>query len=52
MKKIVSALMGLSLALAVAGASFAQTAPAKTQKTTKVHKAKKAKKTAAATPSK
>jgi hypothetical protein len=49
--------MGLSLALAVAGVSFAQTpAPAKThsktEKTTKTPKAKKAKKTSAATPSK
>lgn len=57
MKKIVSTLMGLSLALAVAGVSFAQTpAPAKThsktEKTTKTPKAKKAKKTSAATPSK
>jgi ribosomal protein L12E/L44/L45/RPP1/RPP2 len=57
MKKIVSTLMGLSLALAVAGVSFAQTAPAaktptKTEKKTKAPKAKKTKKSASATPSK
>lgn len=57
MKKIVSTLMGLSLALAVAGVSFAQTAPAaktptKTEKKTKAPKAKKTKKSVSATPSK
>ncbi len=60
MKKIVSTLMGLTLALAVAGVSFAQTAPApatksasKTEKTTKkASHAKKTKKSVSATPSK
>jgi hypothetical protein len=57
MKKIVSALLGLTMALAMTGISFAQDAPAPAAKTTtkkakKNPKAKKTKKSVSATPSK
>jgi hypothetical protein len=57
MKKIVSALLGLTMALGMAGISFAQDAPAPAAKSTtkkakKAPKAKKTKKSVSATPSK